>query len=125
MLDGAERTARLTLAFSGDGSAVLHPDATGVDRALGWILTAAYTAMIDAWPRLKTCGNDECHWAFHDQSKNHSAKWCSMQSCGNRMKARAYRARREASLVTVSTPTGQPELSDAPESVDSVQKRRT
>ncbi len=97
VLDGAGRTARLTLAFSGDGSAALHTDATGVDRALGRILTAAYAAMIDgSWSRLKTCENDECRWAFHDQSKNRSAKWCSMQSCGNRMKARAYRARQEA-----------------------------
>jgi predicted RNA-binding Zn ribbon-like protein len=53
--------------------------------------------MVDgSWSRLKTCENDECRWAFYDQSKNRSAKWCSMQSCGNRMKARAYRARREA-----------------------------
>jgi predicted RNA-binding Zn ribbon-like protein len=98
VLDGAGRTARLTLAFSSEGSANLHPDATGIDRALGEIIGAVYTAMIDgSWSRLKTCENRECRWAFHDQSKNHSAKWCSMQSCGNRMKARAYRARQDAS----------------------------
>ena len=97
VLDGAGRTARLTLVFSREGSASLQPDATGVDRALGRIIGAVYTAMIDGtWSRLKTCENQECRWAFHDQSKNHSAKWCSMQSCGNRMKARAYRARQEA-----------------------------
>ena len=97
VLDGAGSTARLTLAFSADGSASLHPDATGVDSALGRILTAAYAAMVEgSWSRLKTCDNDECRWAFYDQSKNRSAKWCSMQSCGNRMKARAYRARRDA-----------------------------
>ncbi len=97
VLDGAGSTARLTLAFSSDGSASLHPDSTGVDSALGTILTAAYAAMVEgSWSRLKTCENDECRWAFYDQSKNRSAKWCSMQSCGNRMKARAYRARREA-----------------------------
>ncbi len=97
VLDGVGRNGRLTLAFSPDGSADLHPDATGIDRALGQIIVAAYTAMIDeSWSRLKICGNHECRWAFHDRSKNHSAKWCSMQSCGNRMKARAYRARQEA-----------------------------
>jgi len=99
VLDGAGRTARLTLAFSGDGSAALQADATGVDRALGRILTAAYAAMIEgSWHRLKTCNNDECRWAFYDQSKNRSAKWCSMQPCGNRMKARSYRARQEAAV---------------------------
>lgn len=97
VLDGVGRTARLTLAFSSEGSANLQPDATGIDRALGRIVGAVYTAMTDGtWSRLKTCENPECRWAFHDQSKNHSAKWCSMQSCGNRMKARAYRARQEA-----------------------------
>jgi hypothetical protein len=30
---------------------------------------------------------------FFDTSKNHSAIWCSSQFCGNRMAARAYRAR--------------------------------
>jgi predicted RNA-binding Zn ribbon-like protein len=97
ILDGAGRTARLTLAFSAEGSANLRPDAAGVDRALGLVIGAVYTAMIDGtWSRLKTCENPECRWAFHDQSKNHSAKWCSMQSCGNRMKARSYRARQKA-----------------------------
>ena len=97
VLDSAGRTARLTLAFSSEGSATLQTDATGIDRALGRIFGAIYTAMIDGtWSRLKTCENPQCRWAFHDQSKNHSAKWCSMQSCGNRMKARAYRARQEA-----------------------------
>jgi predicted RNA-binding Zn ribbon-like protein len=97
VLDGAGRTARLTLAFSRDGSADLRPDSTGIDRALGRVIGAAYTSMIDGtWSRLKTCENEACRWAFHDQSKNRSAKWCSMQSCGNRMKARAYRARQDA-----------------------------
>ncbi|MEU4821897.1 CGNR zinc finger domain-containing protein [Actinomadura citrea] len=49
------------------------------------------------WPRLKTCQIDNCRWAFLDTSKNRSRTWCSMQSCGNRAKTRAYRARRRAS----------------------------
>ncbi len=45
------------------------------------------------WPRLKVCREDTCAWAFYDRSKNRSGAWCSMAVCGNRTKARAYRAR--------------------------------
>jgi hypothetical protein len=33
-------------------------------------------------------------WAFYDHARNRSRTWCSMDACGNRAKARAYRARR-------------------------------
>ena len=32
-------------------------------------------------------------WAFYDRSKNRSGRWCSMDSCGNVEKARAFRER--------------------------------
>jgi predicted RNA-binding Zn ribbon-like protein len=31
---------------------------------------------------------------FFDRSKNHSSCWCSMESCGNRAKARRFRQKR-------------------------------
>jgi hypothetical protein len=46
------------------------------------------------WRRLKTCAMDSCRWVFFDSSKNRSGRWCSMQSCGNKAKTAAYRARR-------------------------------
>jgi predicted RNA-binding Zn ribbon-like protein len=45
------------------------------------------------WPRLKACPADACGWAFYDRSRNHSRTWCDMSVCGNRAKARSYRAR--------------------------------
>jgi predicted RNA-binding Zn ribbon-like protein len=45
------------------------------------------------WHRLKICPADTCRWAFYDQSKNRSKRWCSMEVCGNRSKARTYRER--------------------------------
>jgi hypothetical protein len=45
------------------------------------------------WERLKVCRADDCQWAFYDTSRNRSRTWCSMSDCGNRAKARAYRAR--------------------------------
>lgn len=39
---------------------------------------------------LKKCENPECILFFHDGSKNHSRRWCSMKICGNRLKVSAY-----------------------------------
>lgn len=44
----------------------------------------------DQLNRVKRCQSDECGWLFIDTSKNNSRKWCNMNSCGNRAKARRY-----------------------------------
>ena len=60
--------------------------------ALDEIVAIALGAMLDgSWPRLKACRN--CCWSFYDYSPNRSARWCSMQLCGNRKKTRTYRQR--------------------------------
>ena len=46
------------------------------------------------WARLKACANDECQWAFYDKSRNHGGSWCTMATCGNKLKNREFRARR-------------------------------
>ncbi|MFE4951905.1 CGNR zinc finger domain-containing protein [Leifsonia sp. NPDC056665] len=43
--------------------------------------------------RLRPCGNPECNKFLIDHSKPNTARWCSMASCGNRMKARRFQAR--------------------------------
>jgi predicted RNA-binding Zn ribbon-like protein len=40
--------------------------------------------------RVRQCGADDCQWLFLDTSKNRTRQWCSMQSCGNREKARRH-----------------------------------
>lgn len=93
-VDEAARRAGLALRFRPDGSAGLEPSAGGVDGAMGRLLAIVGTAMGDGtWSRLKACPNDTCLWAFYDRSKNRSGRWCTMDVCGNRMKARTYRAR--------------------------------
>jgi predicted RNA-binding Zn ribbon-like protein len=77
------------------GRAALAPQARGVDGALGVLLADVATAMGDGtWSSLKVCAADDCRWAFVDRSRNGSRHWCSMQVCGNRQKARVFRARR-------------------------------
>lgn len=45
--------------------------------------------------RLKLCANPGCGFAFLDTSTNRTRRWCYMQYCGNRLKARAFRRRRK------------------------------
>jgi len=44
--------------------------------------------------RVKECGNSPCSWLFLDRSRNRSRRWCEMRDCGNRVKVRAFAARR-------------------------------
>ena len=97
VLDDVARRARLRLRFDRQGNGLLEPEAGGVDAALGRML-----AIIDrsiargTWDRLKACRWHTCEWAFYDHTKNHSGAWCTMEVCGNRAKAKAYRERRAA-----------------------------
>lgn len=43
--------------------------------------------------RVKNCEGPACTMWFHDISKNHTRRWCSMAVCGNRAKAAAHRAK--------------------------------
>jgi predicted RNA-binding Zn ribbon-like protein len=40
--------------------------------------------------RVHQCGGDGCAWLFVDLSRNHSRRWCNMNDCGNRAKARRH-----------------------------------
>lgn len=40
--------------------------------------------------RVKLCEADDCVWLFLDSSKNKSRRWCDMNQCGNRVKARRF-----------------------------------
>jgi predicted RNA-binding Zn ribbon-like protein len=47
--------------------------------------------------RVRRCANPECNYLFLDDSRAGKRRWCSMQSCGNRAKARRhYHKSREA-----------------------------
>ena len=93
-LNRAAGSMCLTVRFDEEGSPTFEPESSGVSAALGRILTAVVLAADEGiWGRLKVCPNDACQWAFYDRSKNRSGRWCTMEVCGNRMKARAFRQR--------------------------------
>ena len=58
-----------------------------VVRSAADLLTAPELA------RVKQCAGQGCGWLFLDTSKNGSRRWCEMEVCGSRAKARAYYAR--------------------------------
>lgn len=48
--------------------------------------------------RIGECADDRgCGYLFHDTSRKGNRRWCSMESCGNRAKARRHYARRKTS----------------------------
>jgi len=47
----------------------------------------------DRRERIRECSSAECTMLFIDESRNSSRRWCDMNSCGNRMKARRHYAR--------------------------------
>ncbi|HEY8052696.1 MAG TPA: CGNR zinc finger domain-containing protein [Steroidobacteraceae bacterium] len=63
-----------------------------------WMLSRAASQLMlsEAMLFIRACGAESCRWLFLDTSKNHTRRWCNMQVCGNRMKARRFQARREA-----------------------------
>jgi predicted RNA-binding Zn ribbon-like protein len=94
-LDRAVRRGTLRVRFG--PLPALVPAADGVDGALGRMMAIVAEAVADGgWERMKACSSESCEWAFYDQSKNRSGRWCSMATCGNQDKARAFRERRRS-----------------------------
>jgi predicted RNA-binding Zn ribbon-like protein len=94
-LDRAVGRAAVRVRFTPGRNPELVTDAGGIDGAIGRLMAIVAAAVEHGrWERLKACPRDECEWAFYDKSKNRSGRWCSMDSCGNIEKAKAFRERR-------------------------------
>lgn len=89
--------AAATASFANGVPRFVPPLNSGAVGALGALAAIAAAAMLDGtWSRLKLCPGSHCGWAFYDQSRNRSGRWCSMSVCGSRTKARAHYARRRS-----------------------------
>ncbi len=68
----------------------------GALDAVLWPVVASAAELLvsgDDLERVKVCGlyeSDECGWLFLDQTKSHTRRWCSMDDCGNKAKARRH-----------------------------------
>jgi predicted RNA-binding Zn ribbon-like protein len=60
-----------------------------------WLLALTTSDLMtgESMHLVRACDNPECRWLFLDTSKNHTRRWCDMKLCGNRMKARRFKAR--------------------------------
>ena len=58
-------------------------------RAAADLLTSSDLALVRA------CSSPTCQWLFLDTSKNHHRRWCSMEQCGNRAKARKFYSKKK------------------------------
>jgi predicted RNA-binding Zn ribbon-like protein len=79
-----------------DGRIVLATNSHDAEEdVFARIVAALLTSQYDGtWERLKAC--QRCRWVFFDSSKNRSGRWCTMQACGGRHKAKTYRRRQAA-----------------------------
>ncbi|MBE3078250.1 CGNR zinc finger domain-containing protein [Clavibacter michiganensis subsp. michiganensis] len=88
VVEGAVRTPRVTADGVVWELRVPRDDRLPVDAVLAW---STVTARLPG--RLRPCANDECELFLLDRSRPGTARWCSMATCGNRMKARAHAQR--------------------------------
>lgn len=75
----------------------------GVDGAfdqVSWAVAHSASELMtsDRLVRVSECADDRgCGYLFIDTSRNHSRRWCSMDTCGNRAKAsRNYHRKRKS-----------------------------
>ena len=102
VMESLNRAGRMTplrlVVAEGGSTRFLSTGLSSVDRSMGEVLAAVHDAITaGVWSRLRVCRDPSCGWVFFDQSRNRSGVWCDMAVCGNRAKARNYRARRRAS----------------------------
>lgn len=87
--------ARSRLIHSGKGYKWdWEPEKGALDQMLWPIARSAADLLTsEELTLVRECANDSCGWLFVDTSRNHSRRWCSMNDCGNRLKARRHYAR--------------------------------
>lgn len=56
-----------------------------------WLAAADLLELLRAAPeRIRPCAHQDCILYFFDQSKQGQRRWCSMRTCGNRLKSRRH-----------------------------------
>ncbi|WP_410562010.1 CGNR zinc finger domain-containing protein [Amycolatopsis sp. cmx-4-61] len=90
-LPAAHAEVGTRICLTADGPSLVAEDVVGAV-----FVACARLVVRGDWIRLKICPADTCLWAFYDESRNRSRTWCSMRVCGNREKARGWRARTAA-----------------------------
>lgn len=91
------------LVPSGDGYAWSWTEALDPGRVLWPVLRSTADLLTSArLERIRSCANSTCGWLFLDTSRSGRRRWCSMDACGNRAKARRHYQRQRASSESPS-----------------------
>ncbi len=93
-----EALAHAELVQTGEGFGWGWGPANGAFDQMLWpiIRSAADLLTSGDLGRVRECSGDTCGWLFVDTSRNHSRRWCDMEDCGNRAKARRHYQRKRA-----------------------------
>ncbi len=107
LMDGAQPSARdvATINAGAAGVALGVPQlgrdlsarwksASPVEFALGRVAADAVTVLGAERARLTRCALDDCGALLLSRARNEPRRWCSMETCGNRAKVAAFRARK-------------------------------
>lgn len=84
-----------------DGKAQwVWPDRIDLERVL-WPVAQSVLELMTSNRRKRVRACVGCRQLFLDTSRNNRRRWCDMNSCGNRAKARAFQLRRRSRTTTV------------------------
>lgn len=85
-------TQELSLGRGASGFLWVWSSRFSLDRPLWPVaLSAGSLLTSDQIARVGECADDRgCGWLFYDGSRNRSRRWCGMENCGNRAKARRH-----------------------------------
>jgi len=87
---GGRRTPGLSWRWQGLGESL--------DSPLWPVVLAASTLLTSPEAgKIRVCEGSDCGWMYVDRSRNGLRRWCAMDQCGGREKARRHYARVKAS----------------------------
>ncbi len=87
----------LRLSPSGGGFAWEWEEADALDSVLRPVAHDAVELLAgEELRRVGACGGETCNWLYLDTSRNRSRRWCEMETCGNRAKAKRHYHRTKA-----------------------------
>ncbi|SHM58891.1 CGNR zinc finger domain-containing protein [Cryptosporangium aurantiacum] len=85
---------RLRLGAEGPIREAVVPDPAWLPA---WTALRVYLDLLDQrGGRIRKCANSECVLHFVDATARNARRWCSMDACGNRAKARRHYTRKTA-----------------------------
>lgn len=68
----------------------------GMERILWPVARSAAELLVSEENGLvRECASNTCSWLFLDRSRNRKRRWCDMNTCGNRAKARRHYRRKK------------------------------